>query len=463
MDDKVSAKAEDDFEAPVTTGPSPGLVPKNLVRWLVAFVSLVLLGFFVKDVLKYRSGASDGPGAPHAASAPIEVGVAPSEEDIRSRANRAEQAASAAQAAASTAARAAAAAQASAANGPLEPMVAGQLAAGAVSAPSKTAIGGSGRHATTAQQGRAVGNASHAEQQPDYQSQAELASTPIFASLGGEDSPVSGAPAKTPAAAVTQSLLDQLATVARAGESSGSTTDPAMAVRGLLEAAKGKQQANTDSQFLREYASQGSAQQSRVTEVDTTYMLYEGTKVPVAVREAISSDHPGKITAYSMEDVYDSPTKRVPVLPRFTYFIGTWSTEIRPGQSRLLIAFNRAILPDGRNVDLSSAQAVDNVGRAGIEGEVDNHFLKMFGHSLAIAMISTRISNRGLSTTTQSGGTATTGSVAGEVLGQITQQTLSRNSNIPPTLTTALANPFYITLSRDVRLPPYKAVGGGAR
>jgi type IV secretion system protein VirB10 len=192
-----------------------------------------------------------------------------------------------------------------------------------------------------------------------------------------------------------------------------------------------------------------------VTQLPVDGLVLQGTRIPVVGLEAVTSDIPGMLTARSTVDIYDSLHQRRVAIPRHTRFIGSYSSEIRPGQTRVLFAFRRMVLPDGRSVDLSAAQGVDNIGRAGIEGDVDNHFLKMFGHSFAIAWISSKLSNRdGLTTSSTTNGQTSTGTVAGEVLSQVAQQILQRNAHIPPTISLPVGFPFFITLSKDVVLAP---------
>jgi type IV secretion system protein VirB10 len=215
---------------------------------------------------------------------------------------------------------------------------------------------------------------------------------------------------------------------------------------------------NRDVQWLRDYSKETTGQPVDVTRarhLPTQSVLLEGTRIPVAALEAINSDLPGGITARITSPVYDSLTQRNLLVPVGTRFNGRYSSEIRPGQSRILFAFHRMVLPDGRSVDLTGAQGVDNLGRAGVTGEVDNHFLQMFGNAFAIGWLSTKLAPSGLSVTNTANGQTQTATLAGEVLAQIAQQSLQRNSQIPPTIEREYGAPFFITITKDIALEPW--------
>lgn len=226
----------------------------------------------------------------------------------------------------------------------------------------------------------------------------------------------------------------------------------------LGAAAAAAHPTSRDVSWLKDFSTEGSGKVSdvtRATQLPTKNIVLQGTRVPVVSLEAVNSDMPGDISARCTSDVYDSLDQRRVLIPRGTRFVGKYSSEIRPGQTRVLHAFSRMVLPDGRSVDLMGARGVDNLGRAGIEGNVDNHFLKMFGHSLAIAWIGTKLSNQGLTSSTSADGQTTTSSVAGQVLGDVTRQMLARNASIPPTITREAGTPFFIIITKDIALEPW--------
>lgn len=187
-------------------------------------------------------------------------------------------------------------------------------------------------------------------------------------------------------------------------------------------------------------------------------LLLQGTRIAAVTLEAINSDMPGQISARATEDLRDSLTQRTVLVPAGTRFMGSYNAEVAPGQSRVLMAFNRMVLPDGRSVDLHASNATDAIGQSGITGEVNNHFLKMYAYSLAVAIAGERLSNKGVTSggTSQTGQQQSTKTIAGEVLADVSRRILDRNANIPPTITTPIGERIYITITRDIVLAPWK-------
>src|SRR3546814_9787236 len=74
--------------------------------------------------------------------------------------------------------------------------------------------------------------------------------------------------------------------------------------------------------------------------------------IPAALITGIRSDLPGQITAQVTQNVYDSPTGRILLIPQGARLIGEYDNEIAAGQSRVLLAWARLILPGGRSIVL---------------------------------------------------------------------------------------------------------------
>ena len=145
-------------------------------------------------------------------------------------------------------------------------------------------------------------------------------------------------------------------------------------------------------------------------------------------------------------------------MPAGTRFIGRYSADISPGQERILSAFSRMVLPDGRSVDLGDSRAVDGQGQAGMGGDVNNHWFTMFGYSLAIALIADKaLPDGGVKQSTSMTSSSATRTVAGEVLVDVSKRVLDRNTRIAPTITAPMGQRIFVTITKDVVLQPWKA------
>jgi hypothetical protein len=81
-------------------------------------------------------------------------------------------------------------------------------------------------------------------------------------------------------------------------------------------------------------------------------VLQAGAVIPAALITGIRSDLPGQITAQVTENIYDSPTGRILLVPQGTRIIGQYDNSVQFGQRRVLLVWNRLILPNGRSIVL---------------------------------------------------------------------------------------------------------------
>jgi type IV secretion system protein TrbI len=116
--------------------------------------------------------------------------------------------------------------------------------------------------------------------------------------------------------------------------------------------------------------------------------LRAGTIIPAALVTGIQSDLPGLVIAQVTEPVRDSLTGSNILIPQGSRLIGTYDSELAAGQTRLLLAWTRLLLPNGRSIDLGRMPAADPTGQAGLSDRVDNHW----GSILNGALISTVLS-----------------------------------------------------------------------
>jgi type IV secretion system protein TrbI len=124
-------------------------------------------------------------------------------------------------------------------------------------------------------------------------------------------------------------------------------------------------------------------------------------------------------------------------------------------QRRMAVVFHRLIMPDGYSVDLDQFQGLDQIGEQGLKDKVNNHYLQIFGTSIALGVVA------GASQITQGGGTITTsGSQAftNGAAGSVSQSAatiLDRFIQIPPTITIREGHRVKVYFTQDLLLPAY--------
>ena len=139
--------------------------------------------------------------------------------------------------------------------------------------------------------------------------------------------------------------------------------------------------------FLEGGAGKPNESPERIGGPSSPYILQSGSVIPAALITGIRSDLPGQVTAQVTQNVYDSPTGRILLIPQGARLVGDYDSEIAEGQSRVLLAWNRLILPGGRSITLDRLPDADPAGMAGVADRTNYHW----GHMLKAALISTLV------------------------------------------------------------------------
>lgn len=248
--------------------------------------------------------------------------------------------------------------------------------------------------------------------------------------------------------------------VATGGTSSTSANDLAALVGKFVPGAGAgnsrSDPAKTQTEFNARLAAEKPADAPlRATERPTGFRIWQGTLIPAVLRSAIDSEQAGQVVAHVSQDVYDSRSQRVLLVPRNSQLIGQYAASFADGQNRLLFAFTRLILPDGRSVSLGSMAGSDSLGRAGVGADVDNRFLRRFSSAAVSAMLG--IAADRLSARNQGGGTtinvsSNPASAATQAVNEATRGYLSRESAIGPVARVAAGQEIRVSVNRDIEL-----------
>ena len=177
----------------------------------------------------------------------------------------------------------------------------------------------------------------------------------------------------------------------------------------------------------------------------------------------INSDLPGSIIAQVSQNIFDSATGQNLLVPQGSRLFGKYDSRIIYGQSRVLVAWNRIVYPDGSAITLPSMPGTDMAGSAGFEDEVNNHYFRIFGSSALMSLImggtayTLNETTGGDSTNENSLQSQMTAALA-QQFGQTTTSLLQKNLNIKPTLEVRAGYQFNIVLTKDVVFEqPYTA------
>lgn len=180
-------------------------------------------------------------------------------------------------------------------------------------------------------------------------------------------------------------------------------------------------------------------------------VVQAGSIISAALITGIRSDIPGQITAQVTQNVYDSPTGHILLIPQGARLIGEYDSEISFGQNRVLLAWNRLILPDGRSILLDRQPGADGAGFAGLQDGVNYHW-----GSLAKAALISTVLGAGAELGSGSNDALTRALRTGtqDTINQSGQQIVRRQLNVTPTLTIRPGFPVRVIVTKDLILAP---------
>lgn len=141
-------------------------------------------------------------------------------------------------------------------------------------------------------------------------------------------------------------------------------------------------------EFLKPGQTTPTESANRLAAASSPNIVQAGSVIPAALITSIRSDLPGTITAQVTQNVYDSVTGRHLLIPQGSRLIGEYDSQISFGQNRVLLAWDRLILPDGRSIQLDRLPGADSSGQSGLRDRADQHW----GGLLRTALISTLLS-----------------------------------------------------------------------
>ncbi|KAB2681164.1 TrbI/VirB10 family protein [Brucella anthropi] len=117
----------------------------------------------------------------------------------------------------------------------------------------------------------------------------------------------------------------------------------------------------------------------------TDALIAEGTMIRGFLETAINTDLPGMVRAVVRENVYSLDGRRV-LIPKGSRLTGEYRSGLARGQKRVFVVWNRVIRSDGISVDIKSPGA-DSLGRGGMGGRVDNHWLERYGSAILLSVV----------------------------------------------------------------------------
>ena len=182
------------------------------------------------------------------------------------------------------------------------------------------------------------------------------------------------------------------------------------------------------------------------------YRILAGTVLETVLLNRINSDFSGPVSCMVTVPVYSHDRQRL-LIPEGSKILGEAQKVGALGQKRVAVTFHRLIMPDGFSITLDQFKGLNQIGETGLRDKVNNHYLQIFGMSVALGLIS-GFSNRGVTYygPGTSGVDAYRAGVA-DSLSQSSQRILDRYTNILPTVTILEGHRVKVYLTNDLLLP----------
>jgi len=179
---------------------------------------------------------------------------------------------------------------------------------------------------------------------------------------------------------------------------------------------------------------------------DRNFLLTKGTFLDCALETAIDTTVSGFTACRLTRNVY-SDNGKVLLLERGSRITGEYQSEqFKPGMNRLFVLWDRVTTPNGVAVDLDSP-GIDELGRSGYQGKVNNHFLKRFGAAIMLSLMDDYVEYK---IAQQRGGNELNFSGTTREANQLSEIVLKHNISIPPTLYKDQGTHIKVYLAKDI-------------
>ena len=180
---------------------------------------------------------------------------------------------------------------------------------------------------------------------------------------------------------------------------------------------------------------------------DRSYLLARGSFIPCVLETQLISTVAGSSNCVVPEHVY-SENGKVLLIEKGSKIIGEYKSDIKQGDVRIAILWQRIKTPTGVVIDVDSP-TTDAVGAMGVEGGIDYHWSQRIGAAVLLSFIGDAIdiekAKAGASTTT-----IVTGQNTQSTTKSLAEKVLESTINMPPTISKNRGDRVTVYLNRDL-------------
>jgi len=193
-----------------------------------------------------------------------------------------------------------------------------------------------------------------------------------------------------------------------------------------------------------------------------THRLLEGTMIDAVLTNRLDGSVAAPVNCLVTNPVYSHDGEYI-VIPAGARVLGETKPVQAFGETRLAVAFDRLVMPDGRTFRLDSFMGLNEIGDAGLRDQVNQHYAATFGASAAVGLITGFAQYLGTAAFSRTGSnTVVIAGGMGDATAQATAQTMNRYLNRMPTITIREGHRVKVYLTSDLELPAYQTRPGGS-
>jgi type IV secretion system protein VirB10 len=193
-----------------------------------------------------------------------------------------------------------------------------------------------------------------------------------------------------------------------------------------------------------------------ITSIGPLHRILEGTVIETVLTNRLDGGATAPVNCLVSTPVYSYDGRYV-LIPAGSRVLGETKPVQGIGDTRLAVAFDRLVLPDGRTYRLDSFMGLNDIGDAGLRDQVNQHYRSTFGASAAVGLLTgfaQSLSSLGFNRS--NGGTVVIAGNVGDATAQATAQTMNRFLNRLPTVTIREGHRVKVYLTNDLELPAYE-------
>jgi type IV secretion system protein VirB10 len=183
------------------------------------------------------------------------------------------------------------------------------------------------------------------------------------------------------------------------------------------------------------------------------FLLFEGTILEAVLINRLDGQFAGPVECLLSTDVYSNDRQHL-LIPAGSKLLGQTKKVDTSGQTRLAVVFHRMLMPDGYSVSLDQFKGLNQIGDTGLRDQVNNHYLRIFGVSLAIGALGA-VGEAGTAGSLNASSSDLMRQGFAQSTAQSSAQILEKFLNIMPTVTIREGHRVKVYLSGDLALPDY--------